>query len=94
MPQKFTLDQNYPNPFNPTTSIRYQLKKATRVFLSIFNVNGQFITKLVNEKQKAGTYKVEWDGRDLYGNQMASGIYFYMLKTSEFSETRKMTLIK
>ena len=94
MPQKFTLDQNYPNPFNPTTSIRYQLKKATRVFLSIFNVNGQFITKLVNEKQKAGTYKVQWDGRDLYGNQMASGIYFYMLKTSEFSETRKMTLIK
>jgi hypothetical protein len=94
LPQKFALDQNYPNPFNPTTSIRYHLKKATRVLVSIFNINGQFITKLVNEKQKAGTYKVEWDGRDLYGNQMASGIYFYMLKTSEFSETRKMTLIK
>jgi hypothetical protein len=94
LPRNFALDQNYPNPFNPTTSIRYHLGKDTRAVVAIFNINGQFITKLVNQKQKAGTYTVQWDGRDLYGNQVASGIYFYMLKTREFSETKKMTFIK
>ena len=94
VPETFALDQNYPNPFNPTTSIRYQLKKATNVEVAIFNTNGQFITQLVNQKQEAGTYKVQWDGKDLYGNQMASGTYLYMLKTPDFQQTRKMTLLK
>ena len=94
VPKAFALDQCYPNPFNPNTTIRYHLKKSVRVILAIFNTNGQYITSVVNRKQEAGTYRVEWDGKDLYGNQMPSGTYFYMLKTREFSETKKMTLIK
>lgn len=94
VPSSFTLEQNYPNPFNPTTAIVYQLKQPTRVVLSIFNTNGQLVTQLVNAKQEAGAYRVEWDGTDLYGNKMSSGTYLYMLKTPEFQETKKMTLLK
>ena len=94
VPKDYALEQNYPNPFNPTTSIRYQLNKATKVVLAIFNTNGQLVTCIVNRTQEAGTYRVEWDGKDLYGNNLASGTYFYLLKTPNFSETKKMILLK
>ena len=95
VPQNFALDQNYPNPFNPSTTIRYHLNQQTNVVLAIFDITGQYITSLVNNKeQEAGTFTVTWDGKDLYGNQMSTGAYFFMLKTSEFQETKKMILLK
>ncbi|MFZ1320228.1 MAG: serine hydrolase [Ignavibacteria bacterium] len=91
IPVGFKLHQNYPNPFNPKTVINYELQVTSDdvVSLKVFDVLGNEVVTLVNEKQNAGSYSVEFDGGDL-----ASGIYFYTLKTGEFSQTKKMTLIK
>lgn len=96
--EKFHLGQNYPNPFNPTTRIRYSIPSLTnslnRVKLIIYDIQGREVKVLVNEPQTSGTYEVSFSAQDL-----ASGIYFYRLLVSEgngtnFSETRKMVLIK
>jgi len=89
-PNKFTLKQNYPNPFNPVTSIEYQVARISHVELSIYNILGQKVVKLVSEKQTAGTYKVEWDAAGF-----ASGIYFYRLETDKgFVQSKKLILLK
>ena len=85
----YVLEQNYPNPFNPSTIIQYQLPKISHVELSIFDLLGHKVTTLVSEQQRAGAYQVEWNAAN-----MASGIYFYTIKAGEFSQIRKMTLIK
>jgi len=89
IPLTFALDQNYPNPFNPTTTIRYQLAEASDVLLDIYNTLGQKVKTIVQEKQPAGVYKVNFDARDL-----ASGIYFYRLSAANFSKVNKMILMK
>ena len=90
IPQQFALMQNFPNPFNPTTVISSQLPVVSQVELSIYNLLGQKITTLVSEKQPVGTYKLEWDAGGL-----ASGLYFYRLKTDEgFIQTKKLILLK
>lgn len=91
IPEKFSLMQNYPNPFNPKTVINYQLpiNKFENVRLIIYNSTGQEITILVDQMQKAGTYEVEFEGTNY-----PSGVYYYKLTGGEFSETRKMILIK
>ena len=86
---KFSLKQNYPNPFNPETYISYQLANTSNVKLSVFDLNGRQIILLVNQQQKAGSYTVKFDAGIL-----ASGFYFYKLETENFSETRKMLLVK
>jgi hypothetical protein len=83
------LYQNYPNPFNPKTIINYELGVANYVSLKIFDVLGKEIETLVSAKQNAGSYKVEFNGEDL-----PSGIYFYKLEGADFSEIRKMVLLK
>jgi hypothetical protein len=93
-PQDFSLSQNYPNPFNPQTSIRYALPYEAHVKLVIYNVLGEKVKTLVNERQSAG-YKMEWwDGKDDKGGPVASGIYFYRLEADKFSEIKKMMLVK
>ncbi|MFZ1321642.1 MAG: agmatine deiminase family protein [Ignavibacteria bacterium] len=87
--ENFTLSQNYPNPFNPRTVINYELQVSGNAKLKVFDVLGNEVAELVNEKQNAGSYSVEFDG----GNY-ASGIYFYRLETGNFVETRRMMLIK
>ncbi|MBN1350315.1 T9SS type A sorting domain-containing protein [candidate division KSB1 bacterium] len=94
VPDGYSLEQNYPNPFNPVTMLRYKIKQAERVTLTIFNTQGQLLTSLVNKNQNPGTYSVKWDGKDLYGTAMASGTYFALLKTPSYSQTIKMVLIK
>jgi len=90
IPQEFVLKQNYPNPFNPKTIISYQVPLISEVELSIYNLLGQKITKLVSEKQSAGTYKVEWDATGF-----ASGLYFYRLETDKgFVQSKKLILLK
>jgi len=84
----FSLEQNYPNPFNPTTIISYQISKAGRVTLKIFDCLGTEIETLVEKFQNEGTYKVE-----VKASSLSSGIYFYQLKTDEFITTKKMTVI-
>jgi hypothetical protein len=89
------LDNNYPNPFNPTTSIRYGIKEQSNVSLKIYNVAGQLVRTLVNEAKKpAGTYSVTWDGRSNSGSAVSSGVYFYKLVSQNFTQTKKMVLLK
>jgi len=89
LPSTFSLSQNSPNPFNPSTKIKYQLPKVSEVELSIYNLLGQKVVTLVSERQQAGYFQVEWNA-----GQLASGIYYYLLKTSEFQDAKKMILIK
>ena len=93
-PRVFAIDQNYPNPFNPSTIIRYQLTKNATVRLTIYNQLGQRVRKLGEAKQAAGTYHVNWDGKNEEGIEMASGIYFYRIDAGEFVESKKMLLLR
>jgi hypothetical protein len=86
---KFSLSQNYPNPFNPSTNIKYQLANTKYVTLKIFDILGKEIATLVNEKQSPGTYEVSWEG-----SAYPSGVYFYKLISGDFTETKKMLMIK
>lgn len=89
IPEKFALHSNFPNPFNPTTSIRYDIPKVSHVTLSIFNISGQVINILVNQKQEPGFYSVNWDARNV-----STGVYFYKIQAGEFIQTKKCLLIK
>ncbi|MFZ1320432.1 MAG: T9SS type A sorting domain-containing protein [Ignavibacteria bacterium] len=89
VPDEFSLAQNYPNPFNPKTVISYELRVTSFAKLMVYDVLGNEVAELVNEKQNAGTYSVEFDG-----SGFASGIYFYRLETNEFSDSKRMILIK
>jgi len=94
LPKIFTLSQNYPNPFNPITSIEYTVPKPSEVSLRIYNVLGQEVKTLVNQRQKAGAYRATWNGEDSYGQKVTSGIYFYQLKAEDVTLVRKMILLK
>ena len=93
-PTNFALKQNYPNPFNPLTTIAYQLPGNTHVELRIYNLAGQEITTLVNQRQSAGLKQIVWNGLDENGHPVASGIYTYRLHAGNYIETRKMVLLK
>ncbi|MDI6808812.1 MAG: alpha-amylase family glycosyl hydrolase [Candidatus Eisenbacteria bacterium] len=90
----FRLHQNFPNPFNPSTVIRYDLPKFTHVEIKIYNLLGQEIRTLTSKNQSAGRHSIEWDGRDIAGNEVASGLYLYSIFTGDFRQTRKMLLIR
>ncbi|MCC6962701.1 MAG: S8 family serine peptidase [candidate division Zixibacteria bacterium] len=94
LPHSFELSQNYPNPFNPTTTIKYFLPEVANVELVIVNVMGQTVRTLVNAMQAPGEHSVMWDGRDQSGVAVASGIYLYKMRAGDFTETRKMVLMK
>ncbi len=95
LPAKYALNQNYPNPFNPTTTISYSVPKASRVTLTIFNVLGQKIYTLINNRNTvAGTYLAKWNGLDQAGNKAASGIYFYKIQAGNYTAVKKMILMK
>jgi hypothetical protein len=93
-PEAFELFQNYPNPFNPETEISYVLPTACFVELSVYNLLGQKVRTLVDESQSAGFKNVKWDGKDENGANAASGIYFYKIKAGEFTQSKKMEIIK
>ena len=94
LPEDFKLLQNYPNPFNPETEIRFQLPEASNVLLKILNILGQEIRTLVDSPHEAGYHNVRWDGRDISGNVVSSGIYFYYLQAGNFSVVKKMSLLR
>jgi hypothetical protein len=89
VPTQFALEQNYPNPFNPTTNVTFEMKVNGPVSLKIFDVLGREVETLMNEEKLLGTYKIAWDA-----SRFASGIYFYRLSAGEFSQVRKMVLMK
>jgi len=77
--KNFDLRQNYPNPFNPTTTIEYSMPQRRRISITIYNISGQEMRKLLSEFKEPGTYKVEWDGKDNNGRVVSSGVYFYQM---------------
>jgi hypothetical protein len=96
-PNQFSLSQNYPNPFNPATRIQYTVDRRrilARTILKIYNIKGQLVRTLVDEPQEAGEYRILWDGKSDDGKDVASGIYLYELKVGDYSQTKKMVLIR
>jgi alpha-tubulin suppressor-like RCC1 family protein len=94
IPLTTKLYGNYPNPFNPDTTIRYSLKVASKVNISIFNTKGRLIKVLNNEYQKSGIYQVTWNGKDNKEKVVASGIYLVKMQTDQGLEFQKITLLK
>ena len=88
-PVVFNLAQNYPNPFNPSTTIEYSIPKASNVTIAVFNILGEKVADLVNEEKSSGNYKVQFNG-----NGLASGIYIYKLTAGNFTQIKKLTLLK
>ena len=89
VPNEFALKQNYPNPFNPSTKIEYQLPSEEKVSIRIFDILGNEVAQLVNEKIAAGVHTVEFDAANL-----PSGIYFYQISAGQYSQTKKLMLLK
>ncbi|MEO8167817.1 MAG: cohesin domain-containing protein, partial [bacterium] len=94
MPVVFALTQNYPNPFNPSTRIDYQVPATSPVTVEVFNVLGEKVATLVNEVKEAGYYNVVWNGRNAANQQVASGLYIYTMRAGEFTNVKKMMLLK
>jgi Peptidase family C25/Propeptide_C25/Carboxypeptidase regulatory-like domain/FlgD Ig-like domain len=94
IPEDTALLGNYPNPFNPRTTIKFALKENSQVNLEIYNVKGQKVKTLVNNKMDAGIHQAVWNGLDNMGKHVSSGIYFYKLHTQDFTSMDRMILLK
>ena len=93
-PAAYHLSPNYPNPFNPETTIQYALPEDGDVQLVIYNTTGQTVRTLVGASQPAGYHRVMWDSRDAGGDLVSGGVYFYRMTVGEFSQTRRMILLR
>jgi hypothetical protein len=99
IPKDNQILANYPNPFNPDTWIPYQLAEASDVTIRIYNISGQLVRTLELGYRDAGLYysrarAAHWDGKNAAGEKVASGVYFYHLKTGDFQATRKLLVTK
>lgn len=89
VPKEFKLHGNYPNPFNPATTIRFSIPKSEQVTIKIYNNTGKLVSELLSSYFKQGTYEVQWNAESF-----SSGVYFYTLESSSFSDTKRMILVK
>ena len=95
MPLQFALSQNYPNPFNPTTTIEFSLARTVPVELKIYDLLGREVATLINgNAMNPGRYSMRWDGRNQYGQSVATGVYFYRIVAGDFVQSKKMVLVK
>lgn len=94
IPEVYALHQNYPNPFNPTSTIRYDLPKQSRVAIIIYDIMGRDVKRLVSQSQDVGFKSVVWDATNDLGQPVSAGIYLYRIRAGEFVHTKKMLLIK
>ncbi len=94
IPTNYALKQNYPNPFNPETNIEFSLPKETYVSLTVFNLLGQEVQTIVDGTVAAGDHIAHWNGKNDNGANVPSGIYFYKIYTSDFTQTNKMVLVR
>ena len=93
-PTAFSLEDNYPNPFNPDTKFRYSLAEGENVSITIYDISGTKIIELINRYQNAGTYEATWNGTDESGQLVASGTYIYTFNAGNFTQSKKMVLMK
>jgi len=93
-PGTFVLEDNYPNPFNLSTQIGYQLPEAGEIRLLIYDLMGQPICTLTQGYRDAGYYQVSWNGRDDFGQKVSSGVYLYRFVNKEWTQTKRMLLLK
>ena len=94
LPTTSCLLKSYPNPFNNTTSIQYWLDFPSNINISVFNIRGQRVTTLVNEPQPRGQHEVEWGGRNMAGNPVATGVYLCQLVAGDAVDSHKLFLLK
>lgn len=99
LPEKFALNQNFPNPFNPSTKITYDLPEQATLTLKVYNVLGQEVATLVNGTKEAGSYQAVWDGHNMFGASVSSGIYFFRMDATSasgttFNSLKKMIFLK
>ncbi len=94
IPTAVYLSRNYPNPFNPTTTIEFGVPKAAKVSIRIYNIRGQLVKELVNQKYEPGKFKVVWEGKNSFGKPVATGVYFYRLEAGGKCFTHKMLMLK
>ena len=94
VPRDYSLDQSYPNPFNASTVIKFNTKHDGHVRLDVYNILGQKVKTLVDEFRHYGPQAVDWDGTDVSGQAVPTGLYFYRLVTNDFSDVKKMVLLK
>jgi len=96
LPKAFSLMQNSPNPFNPSTTIAFSVPEAMPAYVSleVFDLRGRMVRTLVEGEREAGSYAVFWDGTDNAGRKVPSGVYFYRIQAGNYSQTRKMVLLK
>jgi hypothetical protein len=92
--KNFDLSQNYPNPFNPTTTIDFEVQKAGKVRLEIYNILGQLVRTLINDEKSIGEHSVVWDGTNEFNEQLSSGTYYYRFEVGDFVSKKKMLLLK
>ncbi len=94
LPEVFALHQNYPNPFNPVTTLKYDLPEGSEVTLTIYDILGRRVRTLARGVEEPGHKSVMWDGNDDLGEQVSAGVYLYRIKAGDFTQTRKMLLLK
>ncbi len=94
VPQTYALEQNYPNPFNPATTIQFSIPNASDVKLVVYSTIGEIVKVLANDRYAPGTYKAIWDGTNMNGIKVSSGLYIYRLETKDFVSAKKMIVLK
>ncbi|MBK7980658.1 MAG: T9SS type A sorting domain-containing protein [Ignavibacteriae bacterium] len=93
LPTKYELMQNYPNPFNPNTNIKFSLPEDAKVSINVYNVLGEKVASVLNGELKAGFHEVNF-GADSFGYQLSSGVYLYTIESKNFTQVKKMILMK
>jgi flagellar hook assembly protein FlgD len=100
LPAAYELKQNFPNPFNPSTTILYALPRQSHVVLTIYDILGREVVRLLDETQEPGSKSVMWNGRNAAGSSVSSGAYFYMLEAASdesaerFAQVRRLMVLK
>jgi hypothetical protein len=93
-PGRFTLSQNIPNPFNPVTTIVFNVPRRTNVNISVYDVTGRLVRVLLDKEVESGRMEIMWDGTDLRGRNVGSGVYLYRMTSEDFEKTNKMILMR
>ena len=94
LPKTYAIHQNYPNPFNPITTLRYGLPEDAMVNITIYDMMGRIVSTLVNENQSSGYKILQWNATNDSGQPVSAGVYIYTIKAGNFSQTKKMILLK